>query len=58
MSFMNAFLGYNKILLDQGDQEKTTFITKGVVLLLGHALRPEERGSNIQRLVNKILGNI
>ncbi|XP_012435397.1 uncharacterized protein LOC105762021 [Gossypium raimondii] len=28
MSFIDAFSSYNQILLDQGDQERTTFITK------------------------------
>ncbi|KAA3472923.1 RNA-directed DNA polymerase-like protein [Gossypium australe] len=28
VSFMDTFLGYNQILLDQGDQEKTTFVTE------------------------------
>ena len=27
LSFMDAFSGYNQILLDEEDQEKTTFVT-------------------------------
>ena len=28
LSFMDAFLGYNQIMIDPSDQEKTTFITE------------------------------
>ena len=27
LSFMDAFFGYNQILIDEDDQEKTTFVT-------------------------------
>ena len=27
LSFMDAFSGYNQILMDEEDQEKTTFVT-------------------------------
>ena len=27
LSFMDAFFGYNKILMDEDDQEKTSFVT-------------------------------
>ena len=27
LSFMDAFLGYNQIKMDEADQEKTSFIT-------------------------------
>ncbi|XP_038713399.1 uncharacterized protein LOC120007270 [Tripterygium wilfordii] len=40
LSFMDAFSGYNQILMHPDDQEKTSFITK--------------RGSTYQRLVNKM----
>ena len=31
LSFMDAFFGYNQILMDEDDQEKTSFITSQVL---------------------------
>ena len=39
LSFMDAFLGYNQIMMDPSDQESTTFIIeKRFILLQGHAI--------------------
>ncbi|KAG7588683.1 Integrase catalytic core [Arabidopsis suecica] len=40
LTFMDAFSGYNQIMMDPEDQEKTSFIT--------------DRGATYQRLVNKM----
>jgi len=51
LSFMDAFSGYNQILMHPDDQEKTAFITeKGDLLLQGHALRPKERRCNLPKV--------
>ena len=31
LSFIDAFSGYNKILIDEDDQEKTSFVTNQVL---------------------------
>ena len=54
LSFMDAFLGYNQILMHPDDQEKTAFITeRGIfcykVMRFG--------GATYQRLVNKMFAD-
>ncbi|KAA3467173.1 gag-pol polyprotein [Gossypium australe] len=58
MSFMDAFIGYNQILLDQGDQEKTAFITEE--WLFCYRVMPfslKNARATYQRLVNRIFKN-
>uniref|UniRef100_A0A2N9F391 Integrase catalytic domain-containing protein n=1 Tax=Fagus sylvatica TaxID=28930 RepID=A0A2N9F391_FAGSY len=48
LTFMDAFSGYNQIMMDDTDQEKTSFIHKQRTLLLqSHAVRIEERWSHL-----------
>lgn len=55
MSFMNAFLGYNQILLDRDDQEKTTFITEeGLFYHWVMSFGLKSAGATYRRLVNRI----
>nr|XP_016489773.1 PREDICTED: uncharacterized protein LOC107809627 [Nicotiana tabacum] len=51
LSFLHAYSGYNQILMEEKDQEKTTFITPPRnVLLQGDALRTEKRGGDIPKV--------
>ena len=47
LSFMDAFSGYNQIKINEGDQEKTSFVTSQGLLLQGDAVRTQERRSDI-----------
>uniref|UniRef100_A0A2N9I8K3 Uncharacterized protein n=1 Tax=Fagus sylvatica TaxID=28930 RepID=A0A2N9I8K3_FAGSY len=48
LTFMDAFSGYNQIMMDDADQEKTSFITsKRTLLLQSYAVRIEERWSHL-----------
>uniref|UniRef100_A0A2N9I9G2 Uncharacterized protein n=1 Tax=Fagus sylvatica TaxID=28930 RepID=A0A2N9I9G2_FAGSY len=48
LTFMDAFSGYNQIMMDESDQEKTSFITsKGLFCYRSHAVRIEERWSHL-----------
>uniref|UniRef100_A0A2N9GWC8 Uncharacterized protein n=1 Tax=Fagus sylvatica TaxID=28930 RepID=A0A2N9GWC8_FAGSY len=48
LTFMDAFSGYNQIMMDESDQEKTCLYHKQRTLLLqSHAVRIEERWSHL-----------
>ena len=51
LSFMDAFSEYNQILMDEDDQEKSSFVTsQGVVLLQSYALWTEECRSHLPKI--------
>ena len=55
---MDAFSGYNQILMHPNDQEKTTFITKKGIFY--HKVMPfglKNAGATYQRLVNKMFAD-
>jgi len=55
LSFMDAFLGYNQIVLDEVDQEKTSFVTsQGLFCYKVMPFRLKNAGAIYQRLVNKM----
>ncbi|XP_015943915.1 uncharacterized protein LOC107469038 [Arachis duranensis] len=50
LSFMDAYSGYNQILMHQPDEEKTAFkMQGGNILLQGDAVWAEERGSHVPK---------
>uniref|UniRef100_A0A2N9J4D3 Uncharacterized protein n=1 Tax=Fagus sylvatica TaxID=28930 RepID=A0A2N9J4D3_FAGSY len=58
LTFMDAFSGYNHIMMDEGDQEKTSFITsKGPFCYRVMPFRLENTGATYQRLMNKMFHN-
>ena len=55
LSFMDAFSGYNQILMNPDDQEKTSFITKrGTYFYKVMPFGLKNAGATYQRLVNKM----
>lgn len=55
LSFMNAYAGYNKIMLDVADEEHTTFTTdRGVYYYKRMSFGLKNTGSSYQRLMNKM----
>ncbi|KAJ9561561.1 hypothetical protein OSB04_006721 [Centaurea solstitialis] len=53
LTFMDAYSGYNQILMHKGDQEKTTFMTdKGIYCYKVMPFGLKNAGSTYQRLVN------
>ncbi|KAL5847401.1 hypothetical protein ACOSQ3_010925 [Xanthoceras sorbifolium] len=59
LSFMDAFSGYNQILMHPDDQEKTSFITERVIFcykVMPFGLKNAE--ATYQRLVNKMFANM
>ncbi|XP_010513345.1 PREDICTED: uncharacterized protein LOC104789325 [Camelina sativa] len=55
LSFMDAFSGYNQILMDPADQEKTAFITdRGTYCYKVMPFGLTNAGATYQRLVNKM----
>jgi len=55
LSFMNAFFGYNQIMVDEEDQEKTAFITsQGLYCYRVMPFRLKNVGDTYQRLVNRM----
>ena len=51
LSFMDAFSGYNQILMDEDDQEKSSFVTsQGVVPLQSYTLWTKERRSHLPKI--------
>ena len=53
LSFMDAFSGYNKIKMDETDQEKTSFITsQGLFCYKVMPFGLKNAGATYQRLVN------
>ena len=52
LSFMDAFSGYNRILMDKDDQEKTSFvISQGLYCYKVTPFRLKNAGVTYQRLV-------
>ena len=55
LSFMDAFSGYNQIIMDPSDQEKTSFVTgKGTYYYQVMPFGLKNVGAAYQRLVNKM----
>ena len=58
LSFMDAFSGYNQIMMDPSDQEKTAFITeKGLYCYQVMSFRLKNTGVTYQRLVNNVFAD-
>ena len=58
LSFMNAFSGYNQILMDEDDQEKTSFVTSQA--LYCYKVMPlglKNARATYQRLVNHMFSH-
>lgn len=56
LSFLDAYSGYNQILMEKEDQEKTTFITHlGTYCYRVMPFGVKNAGATYQRLVNKCL---
>ena len=52
---MDVFSGYNQILLKEGDQEKTAFVTsEGLYCYKVMSFELKNAGATYQRLVNQI----
>ena len=55
LTFMDAFLGYNQILMKEEDQEKTAFVTsQGLYFYKVMPFGLKNVGTNYQRLVNQM----
>ena len=55
LTFMDAFSGYNQIMMDEDDQEKTSFITsKGLFCYKVMPFGLKNAGATYQRLMNKM----
>ena len=55
LSFMDAFLGYNQIKMEEADQEKTSFVTsQGLFCYKVMPFRLKNAGATYQRLMNKM----
>jgi hypothetical protein len=58
LTFKDAFSGYNQIMMDEGDQEKTSFITsKGLFCYKVMPFGLKNAGATYQRLMNKMFHN-
>ena len=58
LSFMDAFLGYNQIKMDQADQEKTSFvISQGLFCYKVMSFGLKNTGATYQRLMNKMFAH-
>ena len=58
LSFMDAFSGYNQIVMNPADQEKTAFITEeGLYCYQVMPFGLKNAGATYQRLVNRIFKN-
>ena len=58
MSFMDAFFGYNQILMHPDDQGKTSFITsRGIYRYKVMSFGLKNAGSTYQRLVNMMFAD-
>ncbi|KAL5785135.1 hypothetical protein ACOSQ2_007527 [Xanthoceras sorbifolium] len=59
LSFMDAFSGYNQILMHPDDQEKTSFITeRGIFCYKVMPFGLKNAGATYQRLVNKMFATM
>uniref|UniRef100_A0A2N9GDQ3 Uncharacterized protein n=1 Tax=Fagus sylvatica TaxID=28930 RepID=A0A2N9GDQ3_FAGSY len=55
LTFMDAFSGYNQIVMDESDQEKTSFITsRGLFYYKMMPFGPKNAGATYQRLMNRM----
>ena len=55
LTFMDAFSGYNQILMAEEDQEKTAFVTsQGLYCYRVMPFRLKNAGATYQRLVNQM----
>ena len=55
LSFMDAFLGYNQIKMEEADQEKTSFVmSQGLFCHKVMPFRLKNAGATYQRLMNKM----
>ena len=55
LSFMDAFLGYNQIKMEEADQEKTSFVTsQGLFCYKMMSFGLKNAGATYQRLMNKM----
>ena len=55
LSFMDAFLGYNQIKMDEVDQEQTSFVTsQGLFCYKVMSFSLKNVGATYQRLMNKL----
>ena len=55
LSFMDAFLGYNQIKMEEADQEKTSFVTsQGLFCYKVMPFGLKNAGATYQRLMNKM----
>ena len=55
LSFMDTFSGYNQIIMDPDDQEKTSFVTgQGTYCYRVMPFRLKNAGATYQRLVNRM----
>ena len=55
LSFMDVFLGYNHIKMDEADQEKTSFVTsQGLFCYKVMPLGLRNASITYQRLINKM----
>uniref|UniRef100_A0A2N9G2A0 Reverse transcriptase domain-containing protein n=1 Tax=Fagus sylvatica TaxID=28930 RepID=A0A2N9G2A0_FAGSY len=55
LTFMDAFSGYNQIVMDESDQEKTSFITsRGLFCYKVMPFRLKNAGATYQRLMNRM----
>jgi hypothetical protein len=58
LTFMDAFFGYNQIMMDEGDQEKTSFITsKGLFCYKVMPFGLKNAGTTYQQLMNNMFHN-
>jgi dsDNA-binding SOS-regulon protein len=58
LTFMDAFSGYNQIVMDESDQEKTSFITsRGLFCYKVMPFGLKNAGATYQRLMNRMFHN-
>jgi len=58
LSFMDTFSGYNQILMDEDDQEKTSFVTsQGLYCYKVMPFGLKNTGATYQRLVNRMFSH-
>jgi len=58
LSFIDAFLGYNQLRMDEADQEKTSFITsQGLFCYKLILFGLKNVGATYQRLINKVFAH-
>ena len=58
LSFMDAFLGYNQIKMNEDDQERTSFVTgQGLFYYKVMPFELKNEGATYQRLMNKMFSH-